>query len=108
MPIQLTPEMLACAYDYLVCQKPFVSWNLPSSKEVKFRVSRHKDRFAHHQMIGGVPHIVVSCHLVGRHEMLLATMAHELIHFRDSSHGKKFQRLADKVCKLHEFDRLTF
>jgi hypothetical protein len=23
-------------------------------------------------------------------------------------HGKAFQKLADEVCKIHEFDRLTF
>lgn len=108
MPIQLTPEMLRLAYDYLAVQKPFSKWKLPPSKEVKFRVSRHKDRFGHHQMIGGVVHIVFSSCFVGRHETLLATMAHELIHFKDASHGRVFQGLADKVCRLHEFDRLTF
>jgi hypothetical protein len=23
-------------------------------------------------------------------------------------HGKAFQKFADRVCKIHEFDRLTF
>lgn len=108
MPIQLTPGMMARAYDYLSCQAPFNKWKLPPSKEVKFQVSRHKDRYGHHQMIGGVVHIVFSSRFVGRHETLLATMAHEMAHFKDISHGKVFQRLADEVCRLHEFDRLTF
>lgn len=86
MPVHLTPEMLALAYDYLACQKPFSGWNLPPSEDVKFRVSRHKDRFAHHQMIGGVHHLVFSSRFVGRHETLLATLSHELIHvFQEQS-----------------------
>lgn len=116
MPIQLTPEMLALAYDYLAVQKPFSSWNLPPSEDVKFSVSRHKDRFAHHQMVGGVHHLVFSSRFVGRHDSLLVTLAHELIHIhqeescmmRDNPHDAAFHKLADKVCKLHEFDRLTF
>src|ERR1700691_5031084 len=80
MSLHLTPEMLACAYDYLCCQKPFSKWNLPPSEDVKFSVIKKKDRYAHHQMIGGVHHIVFSSTYVGRHELLIATMAHELIH----------------------------
>lgn len=116
MPIQLTPEMLAFAYDYLSCQAPFNKWNLPPSEDVKFSVSKKKDRFAHYQMIGGVHHIVVSSRFVGRHETLLSTLSHEMLHLHieaagmasANAHDAVFHRLADRVCKLHEFDRLTF
>lgn len=116
MPIALNAEMLAHAYDYLICQKPFSLWNLPPSEDIKFSVSKQKDRFAHHQMIGGVHHIVFSSRFVGRHELLISTMAHELIHVHQehscinsrNPHGKAFQRFADRICKIHEFDRLNF
>lgn len=116
MTIQLNPEMLAHAYEYMACQPPFSKWNLPSSEDVKFSVIKNKDRFAHHQRIGDVHHIVFSSRYVGRHELLLATMSHELIHLHmdqacmsmKNPHGAAFQKFADRICKLHEFDRLIF
>lgn len=116
MSLTLNPEMLAHAYDYLCCTPPFNKWNLPASEDVKFSISRKRDRFAHYQMIGGVHHIVFSTRYVGRHESLIATMAHELIHLHmaescvdeKNDHGPAFQKYADRVCKLHEFDRLIF
>lgn len=117
MAIPLTPEALAAAYDYLCEFPPFSKWNLPPSEDVKFVVSKHKDRFAHYQIIGGVHHIVVSSRNVNRHIALLCAIAHELVHLYlevncldgKSPHGKAFHRLADRVCKSHvEFDRNTF
>jgi hypothetical protein len=116
MPLPLNVEMLACAYDYLCCVPPFSRWNMPPSEDVKFLIIRQADRYAHYQMVNGVHHIAVSSKFVGRHESLISTLAHELIHLhmraaRISSrnpHGKAFQKLADEVCKIHEFDRLTF
>lgn len=115
MALTLTVEMLAHAYDYLACQKPFSDW-MPPSEEVKFLVIRQPDRYAHYQMVDGVHHIAVSTKYVGRHETLLSTMAHEMIHLHCKAagirmrnpHGKAFQKFADEVCKIHDFDRLTF
>jgi len=116
MPIALDPEMLALAYDYLCSQAPFNKWNLPPSDEVKFLVIRKRDRYAHFQIKDGIPHIAVSSRMVGRHETLISTMAHEILHFHmhlagfkeAGDHGAAFQKLANRVCKIHEFDRLTF
>jgi hypothetical protein len=116
MPLTLTPEMLAHAYDYLACQKPFNAWNLPPSEDIKFRVIRRRDRFAHYRMEGGEHYIEVSLHMVGRHDTLISTMAHELVHLHQeltgmlgaNPHDKMFHKLADRVCKIHDFDRLTF
>lgn len=116
MTLQLNPEMLAHAYEYLSCQPPFNAWNLPPSEDVKFSVNRKKDRFAYYQMIGGVHHIVFSSRFVGRHELLIATMAHEMIHVHQehscinfrNPHDSAFQKYADRICKIHEFDRLIF
>lgn len=116
MPLPLSAEMLAHAYDYLACQPPFNKWNLPPSEDIKFAVIKKKDRYAHYQMIGGVHHIAFSSRYVGRHEILIATMAHELIHLHveascistASPHGAAFNKFADRICKIHEFDRLIF
>jgi hypothetical protein len=116
MPIPLSAEMLAHAYEYLACIPPFNKWNLPPSEDVKFLIIRRADRYAHYQMIGGIHHIAVSSKFVGRHEMLLATLAHELIHLHceasgmttSNPHDKAFHKFADRVCKIHDFDRLTF
>jgi len=116
MPLPLNVEMLALAYDYLCCLPPFSKWNMPPSEDVKFIVIRAPDRYAHYQMVDGVHSIAVSTKFVGRHENLLSTMSHEMIHLHMKAarmsarnpHGKAFQKLADEVCKIHDFDRLTF
>ena len=116
MPIPLNAEMLAHIYDYLACQPPFSKWNLPPSEDIKFSISRKRDRFAHYQCIGSDHHIVVSSHFVGRHETLVATVAHEMIHLHcelagittSNPHDATFHKYADRICKLHEFDRLIF
>ena len=116
MTLHISREMLAAAYGYLVCQKPFAGWKLPPSDEVKFGVIKRKDRFAHYQMRAGKHHIEFCHDSFVRHENLISTMAHEIIHLYAEnngiasaySHGKGFQRLADRVCKIHGFDRTTF
>lgn len=114
--IPLNAEMLACAYDYLCCSPPFDTWNMPPSEDVRFLVIRSPDRYAHYQMVDGVHHIAVSKRYVGRHESLISTMAHEMIHLHcraariqmRNPHGRAFQAFADEVCKIHEFDRKIF
>ncbi len=108
--------MLAHAYEYLACLPPFNGWNLPSSEEVKFSVNSSRKNFAHYQMAGGVHHISFSSRFIGRHEILIATMAHEMIHLHqeqaciagDNAHDAAFHKYADRICKIHEFDRLIF
>lgn len=116
MSLALNTEMLAHAYDYLCCTPPFSRWNLPPSEDVKFAVIKRRDRFAHYFMDAGVHHIEMSSGRVGRHETLLSTLAHEIIHLHmeqacmnaRNPHGAAFKKYADRVCKLHEFDRLIF
>lgn len=114
MILPLTTEMVAHAYDYLCCCLPFSKWSLPPSDDVKFRIIRSKRIFAQYQMRGGVHHIDVSSRMVGSHMVLLSTLSHELIHLHlgeveaCDNHGPNFQMLADEVCEIHDFDRLTF
>jgi hypothetical protein len=114
--IPLNPEMLAYAYEYLCCTPPFEGWNLPASEDIKFIVLKTKDRMGHHCRRNGMHHIAISRAYIGRHMILLETMAHEMIHLhmsqtcwnRRNPHDAAFSAYADQVCKIHEFDRLTF
>lgn len=115
--MKLTPELLGHAYDYLCCTEPFSKWNMPPSEDIKFLVIKTADRFAHYQLVDGVHNIAVSTRWVNRHQSLLSTLSHEMVHLhvrsagirQRNAHGKVFQRLADEVCKHHvEFDRLNF
>ena len=116
MSLHLTPDMLAHAYEYLCCQPPFNKWNFPPSEDIKFKIIRQKDRFAHYQMREGVHHIEFVNGSINRHEQLIATMAHEMIHLHaeatgiasNNPHDKAFHKFADRVCKIHEFDRSVF
>ena len=116
MALKITPDMLAAVYDLLSVCPPFNKWNMPDSEDVKFQVIRTKDRTAHYCMRKGVHIIAVSSAYVGRHEMLISSVAHEMIHLhmavncwnRRNPHDAAFQKFADQVCRVHEFDRLTF
>ena len=113
MILPLTPEMLAAAYEYLCECPPFNKWSLPLSEEITFKVMARR-LFAEYQRMGGKHYIRVSKKMVGSHTILLSTLAHEIIHLQleelgaCDDHGPNFQRLADEVCRIHAFDRLTF
>ena len=116
MPILLTTEMLAHAYDYLACQPPFDRWNLQPSEDIQFFVIKRRDRVAHYQLLKGKHSIAMSSKFVGRHETLLSSMAHEMIHLhmaqtcwnRRNPHDATFHAYADAICAHHDFDRLLF
>jgi predicted SprT family Zn-dependent metalloprotease len=60
--------------------------------------------------------IELSSRHVTSNYMLLATMAHEMVHLYlethrmhgDDHHGEAFQRLADQICEIHDFNRRDF
>jgi hypothetical protein len=118
----LTPEILILAYEYLRATPPFRQWHLPHADEVSFRVLGARDRFGHfrgrHERArhrNGYSEIAISAHLVSSTELLLETMAHEMIHlYQDETgnargqHNPQFQRLAKRVCSLHGFNAADF
>ncbi len=115
--LKLNVEMLAHAYDYLNTQPPFSSWNLPHSEDIRFEIKRKPKFYAEcRRGTDGVYRLIFSICWVGRHDVLMSTMAHEMIHIHvdqacmntRNHHDRTFQRLADRVCKIHEFDRLIF
>lgn len=119
--LRLTPEMLEQAYEYLRASPPFCRWDLPSADEVCFRVLGARDRFGHfrgrHRRAGenGFSEIAISAQLVKSSNLLIATMAHEMIHlYQDENgaarghHNAEFRRLAKRVCAIHGFDDAEF
>lgn len=118
MILPLNKEMIAAAYTYLRETKPFNGWAIPEANKIVFGIQKRKDRHAHYEFKkDGRHYIMVSASLVGSHINLLSTLSHEMIHLylnvsgkmdMRSLHGREFQRLADRICKIHSFDRLTF
>lgn len=119
--LRLTPELLEGAYEYLRLSSPFRQWNLPEGDQIAFRVLRARDRFGHfrgrHLRARGdsFSEIAISAHVVQSTDLLMATMAHEMIHlYQDENgwarghHNPQFQRLARRVCAAHGFDFDTF
>ena len=118
--LRLTPEMLEGAYEYLRVSPPFCRWNLPHADQVSFRVMGTRDRFGHfrgrHKKASGddFSEIAISAGMVRSTELLIATMAHEMIHLRQyrmgarDTHGLTFRRMAAAVCREHGFDVKTF
>jgi len=118
----LTPEMLEGAYEYLRVSPPFCHWDLPHADHVSFRVLGAKDRFGHFrgrhrkaQGDDGFSEIAISAGLVKSTDLLISTMAHEMIHlYQDETgtarghHNPKFRKLAKRVCAIHGFDLESF
>jgi len=114
MALKLHRDMIAAAYDFLRRTEPFKAWRLPPSDDVRFRVVRDPKMLADFGMERGKPVIRISAVTVGHTDTLMATVAHEMIHFRQhltgdrEVHGARFKRMAAKVCAAHGYDPLTF
>ncbi|HTK02665.1 MAG TPA: SprT-like domain-containing protein [Bordetella sp.] len=120
--LNLTPDLLEGAYEYLRRSPPFREWRLPDGDHVVFRVLGARDRFGHfrgwHRRGDGCDRfseIAISARKVKTTQMLIATMAHEMIHlYQDENgtarghHNPEFHRLAARVCAMHGFDPPTF
>ena len=118
--LHLTPECLETAYEYLRATLPFRRMNLPHADNLIFRVMGARDRFGHFRgRIKATPElneIGVSIRVVKSTDLLMATMAHEMIHLYQhesgsctkSAHNAEFKRIAARVCRIHGFDHESF
>jgi hypothetical protein len=113
-PLPLSAELLAHAWDYLMCLPPFDRLNMPPSDDVRLRVTKSSKYFGQYYTVASSHRIDISSKLVRTHIVLLATLAHEAIHLHLNEvggcddHGPNFMSFADEVCLLQGFDRLTF
>ena len=115
--LQLTPDMLVNAYEYLRITLPFRRMNLPEGDQLLFRVIGAKDRLGYFRgryrrgKREDFNEIAISANEVSSTELLMATMAHEMIHLYQHEsgtcprgfHNKKFRQIAARVCRLHGF-----
>ena len=112
MTLPLTPHNLAAAYEYLRATTPFKGWKLPPAEEVEFRVVRDKRIDGQHNFYLGTKrgeHIIsVSVPNVHTTTCLLITMAHEMIHAKQTAdgvrgrgHNIEFWQLARQICHVH-------
>jgi hypothetical protein len=118
--LHLTPDCLENAYEYLRTTLPFRRMNLPHADNLIFRVMGARDRFGHFRgrikTTNELNEIGVSIRVVHSTDLLMATMAHEMIHlyqhekgsYNRSAHNAEFERLAERVCRIHGFERKTF
>ena len=117
--LQLTPEILEGAYEFLKTTPPFNRWKLADCDDVVFKVSKQKKEFAHYQWLNHTHTITVSMCLNGYTLTLLQNMAHEMIHMyleernmdgfgNIDTHNTMFKKLAAQVCKYHGFDPKAF
>jgi hypothetical protein len=118
--LALTPETLEGAYEFLRATAPFRRMNLPHADNIVFKVMVARDRFGHFRgrfkSMPDLNEIGVSQNVVHSTEILMATMAHEMIHLHQHEkgtasravHNAEFRRIASRVCRIHGFDLATF
>lgn len=115
--LRLTPDLLRAAYDFLASSDPFRRLNMPASAAIAFTVARTRTHNGWHNFRKGRHEIVISAGAAGSTDMLMRTMAHEMLHVHDyaprrkkssAEHSTAFRRLAAAVCRVHGFDLKAF
>jgi hypothetical protein len=118
--LHLTPEALENAYEYMRVTLPFRRMNLPHADELVFRVMGARDRYGHFKGRikdnSDLKEIALSQTKVHSTDVLMQTMAHEMIHLHQHEkgsctrgvHNAQFQRIAARVCRIHGFDLENF
>src|ERR1700681_4999961 len=112
--MNLTPEILRAAYNYLSETEPFHGWNMPDAEDLKFVVTHGRARQGRCCLDHNSAIIEISDAYHKHTSSLMETMAHEMIHLhhyqsglkktKHSWHGKVFWAFAREVCAAHGFD----
>lgn len=116
--MNLTSEVLSAQYEALRICPPFCRWKLPPQEDIKFRVTKHKDREGEYtRYIGTNSHFIcVSNNRIAHYDSLAVVMAHEMIHLLQAvrkletrgEHNADFRQRASLVCKTLGFDPNVF
>ena len=108
--LHLTPDSLENAYEYLRTTLPFRRMNLPHADNLVFRVMGARDRFGHFRgRIKSMPEfneIGVSIRVVKSTDLLMATMAHEMIHLYPARKWQLHPRSPQYGIRAHGRTRL--
>jgi hypothetical protein len=112
--IAVTPNLMSMLYSALRATPPFCRWKLPPASELIFKVSRSVNELGTHEFTEGTHIIELSANKNSTLQTMIETMAHEMVHvreyqlYRKTAHGRRFQKLAEAVCKIHGFDPKAF
>jgi hypothetical protein len=117
--LNITPDILAGAYDFLRCTQPFKAWKLPHSDDIEFHVTKDKSLVGHYaRSPRKMDHeIGISAASVSQTNTLIFYMGHEMIHLYQAikktdvgrtMHNAEFIRLANQVCSIHGWDAKLF
>lgn len=125
--LYVTPWMCRAAYEYFRTTLPYRRWNLPDAEQVVFKITNSAE------IMGSVyypvgkghkikPRMEISDHRNFCTDILLRTIAHEMVHLRqfqldgwrvaehdkEYGHGEDFQKMAKLICRRHGFNLETF
>lgn len=114
-----TPDDVAHLYEFFRGSRPFKSWRLPESDEVRFNIIEkfREGHIAEYQCyVDGSHRISIAFPKHANMITLAESVAHEMIHLaleiegHDTrvSHDREFKKRAKQVCKVHGFDEGTF
>ena len=118
MTLHLTPAMAEGAYTLLRTTPPFRRLKLPEGDTIEFHIYHRKHRWHAEcmQLSSGQFRISINNFKCGTLHKLLMDVAHEATHLHlyiahpkdTASHGWRFNRIADSICKFHVWDRTQF
>lgn len=110
----MTPSSQSLEAMYLMlCQmKPFKTWDLPNTAEIKFLVTKEEDALGSYIYDDDIHTITISKAKCNHFETILKTLAHELIHMKRyktqhwDKHDAVFRRYAKSIADEFGWDHL--
>ena len=117
MSIKIDHVIVEQCYELLRTTPPFKRWKLPHADELIIHIVGSKEIFGYvNRGRSGEFILKISQHNHRTLESLLRTVGHEMVHMRefltgvraDVHHGARYHKLADQVCKFHQWDRGVF
>lgn len=116
--VHFSPEDLRTLYDMNRTLPPFKGWKLPPGNEVEFHFvpMRGQDQADCQELANGRWRIRLAANKHRTLSAAIMTLQHEMVHLhlgtaypRDRAHhGTRFQKAADRVCKIMGWDRGQF
>lgn len=119
--------MCRMVYEYFRTTLPYRRWKLPDADSVSFKITKSADKYGSVDYPSREGHrirpiVEVSEHLCYNTDLLVRTLAHEMLHLRqfqndgwkivdkdkEYGHGPDFQAMAKLVCRRHGFNMETF